>query len=155
MGDFMKINFKKLFIFILATFLLGNLFTIFSMNTEFYKSLEKPFNLPSIVFPIVWSILFILMSISLYIVSESKKNETKSYILYFVQLFVNSLWTLFFFKFKLFLFSFVWIFVILFFVILMMINFYKINKTAAYLQIPYVLWLIFASILNYSIYYLN
>lgn len=151
----MKINFKKLFICIVVTFLLGNLFTIFSMNTEFYKSLEKPFNLPSIVFPIVWSILFILMSISLYIISENKKTETKSYILYFVQLFVNSLWTLFFFKFKLFLFSFLWIFVILFFVILMIMNFYKINKTSAYLQIPYVLWLLFAGFLNYSIYYLN
>lgn len=151
----MKINFKKLFVFIIATFLLGNLFTVFSMNTEFYKSLEKPFNLPSIIFPIVWSILFVLMSISLYIVSENKKTETKSYILYFVQLFINSLWTLFFFKLKLFLFSFLWIFVILFFVILMIINFYKINKVSAYLQIPYVLWLLFAGFLNYSIYYLN
>lgn len=151
----MKINFKKLFVFIIATFLLGNLFTVFSMNTEFYKSLEKPFNLPSIIFPIVWSVLFILMSISLYIVSENKKTETKSYILYFVQLFINSLWTLFFFKFKLFLFSFLWIFIILFFVTLMIINFYKINKVSAYLQIPYVLWLLFAGFLNYSIYYLN
>lgn len=152
----MNINYKKLIKIILITFLIGNIFTIFTMNTSFYDNLNKPFKLPSIIFPIVWSILFLLMSVSFYIISESNSlNKDKAYISYFLQLILNSFWTLFFFGLKKYLFSFNWIIIIVVSVIYMIYEFYKIDKKAALIQIPYLLWLIFAGYLNFMIYFLN
>lgn len=151
----MKINFKKLIIFIIVTFLIGGFFSFFN-DTSFYKTLDKPINIPSIVFPIVWSILYLLMAVSAYQISESNDyNKGDALKLYFVQLIVNSLWTLFFFGFKLYFFSFLWIILLIILVYIMIYRFYKINKVSAYLNIPYLLWLIFAAYLNYMIYYLN
>ncbi len=96
------------------------------------------------------------MGISIYIVSEDKyKDKTKAYTLYIVQLIMNSLWTLFFFGFNWYTFSAIWIILLLIAVILMIISFFKIDKKAAYLQIPYVLWLLFALYLNVSIAIMN
>lgn len=127
-----------------------------TMGKSSYGDLNKPFDVPSIVFPIVWVILYILMGISIYIISEDKyKDKTKAYTLYIVQLIMNSLWTLFFFGFNWYTFSAIWIVLLLIAVILMIISFFKIDKKAAYLQIPYVLWLLFALYLNISIAILN
>ena len=125
-------------------------------NMDTFKELNKPINVPGIIFPIVWSILYLLMSISLYIVLEKdNKDKQKAIISYIVQLIINSLWSLIFFGFEAYLFSFIWIILLLISVVVMIINFYKVNKTAAYLQIPYVLWIIFAGYLNLGIYLLN
>ncbi len=76
-------------------------------------------------------------------------------IIYYIQLGVNALWSIIFFVFKWRLFSFIWIVLLVVLVILMIIRFYKIDKVAAYLQIPYLLWILFASYLNLGIYLLN
>lgn len=122
-----------------------------------FDGINKPsFTPPSIVFPIAWTILYILMGISSYLIYQSDSSEKKSaFVIYGIQLVINSLWTYFFFNLKWFLFSFILVLVILFLVIIMIIKFYKINKTAAYLQIPYVLWLCFAAILSFNVYLLN
>ena len=102
-------NIKKLISYIVITLLVGSFFTLFIMDSfNIYNTMDKPFLSPNkIVFPIVWSVLYILMGISLYIVSESKYlNKDKSYLLYILQLLVNSAWPLFFFKFRLFFVSF-------------------------------------------------
>lgn len=152
----MKINYKKLITFIIITFVIGSFFALFTNDTSFYNLLKKPIDIPSIVFPIVWSILYLLMAISAYLISESNNPNKKDALrLYFIQLIVNSLWTLFFFGLKLYLFSFVWIILLIVLVSLMIYIFYKINKISGYINIPYLLWLIFASYLSYMIYYLN
>ena len=153
----MKINWKKLIIITIVTFIVGSFFSFFIMNNmDTFKELNKPINVPGIIFPIVWSILYLLMSISLYIVLEKdNKDKQKAIISYIVQLIINSLWSLIFFGFEAYLFSFIWIILLLISVVVMIINFYKVNKTAAYLQIPYVLWIIFAGYLNLGIYLLN
>lgn len=152
----MKINFKKLILIILGTIIVGSIFAIFTMNNSSYKDLVKPINIKEIVFPIVWVILYILMSISIYIISEEKYGDkTKSYIIYIVQLIMNSLWTLFFFGLKWYGFSAFWIFLLIVAVLIMIYDFLKINKVAGLLQIPYVLWLFFALYLNISIAVLN
>lgn len=153
----MKINWKKLIIITIVTFIVGSFFSFFTMNNmDTFKELNKPINVPGIIFPIVWSILYLLMSISLYIVLEKdNKDKQKAIISYIVQLIINSLWSLIFFGFEAYLFSFIWIILLLISVVVMIINFYKVNKTAAYLQIPYVLWIIFAGYLNLGIYLLN
>ena len=120
-----------------------------------FATVNKPFFAPpKIVFPIVWVILYCLMGISYYIVKKYGDNKRAS-LFYYIQLVLNTLWSLFFFRFKMYLFSFLWIILIIVFVILMIVEFYKVNKRAGLLQIPYLLWLIFASFLNLSIFLLN
>lgn len=157
MGDILKINWKKLIVFILVTFIIGGFFSFFINSRGFYNSLEKPpLSPPGVLFPIVWSILYVLMGISLYLVSESNStNKEQSYLIYIVQLVVNSLWTLLFFGFGLQFVSFLWILLLIVLVVIMIINFYKANKLAGLLQIPYLLWLLFAAYLNLAIFIIN
>lgn len=160
MINFKNINYKKLLTIIFLTIIIGSAFSfLINSNMRAIDILKKPnFYPPKEVFIIVWTILYILMSISLYITSEeasSKKKKTELYYIYLLQLIVNSLWTVIFFEFQKILIAFVWIIVLILLVILMISRFFKINKFAAYLQIPYVIWLFIALYLNYSIYILN
>lgn len=152
----MKINFKQLFLIIIITIIIGSLFIPF-VDMNIYKEIVKPkFSPPSIVFPIVWSILYILMSISLYLVLKSSHTDQKSSLkIYIFQLLVNSTWTLIFFGFNNYLLGIIWIILLIVLVITMIMNFYQINKISALLQIPYLLWLCIALYLNCSIYLLN
>ncbi len=151
----MKFNLKKFIIITIITFVIGNLFVFFVMNNmDYYKTLDKPIDVPGIVFPIVWGILYLLMSISYYIISNNTK-DTNTKTIYWAQLIVNSLWTLLFFGLKAFLFSFLWIILLVVLVVIMIVKFYKVNKKAGLIQIPYLLWLLFAGYLNLGIYLLN
>lgn len=151
----MKKNIKLLFMCILITFFIGNLFAIF-IDASSYVNLKKVVNVPGYIFPIVWSILYLLMAISLFIILKSNNElKYKSIKLYFIQLIVNSLWTLLFFKFNMYFFSFIWIILLIILVINMVVYFFKINKLAGLLNIFYIIWLIFASILNLGIVILN
>lgn len=142
---------------IVFTFVIGSFFSFFIPNSRgFYVSLEKPpLSPPGILFPIVWSVLYILMGISLYIVSEYEYRKEENYLIYIIQLVVNSLWTLLFFGFNLPLLSFLWILLLIVLVIVMIISFYKTNRWAGILNILYLLWLMFAAYLNFGIYLLN
>lgn len=152
-----KINFKLLFSIIGITFLVGNLFSFTIIkNMDIYKSLNKPFEIPMLIFPIVWTILYILMSISLYRVLKSGDSGTeRSLIIYALNLIFNSLWTLIYFGLCKYLFALIWLLLLIVIVVIMIIDFYKKDKIAGFINIPYLLWLIFAAYLNYSIYVLN
>lgn len=148
-----KINWKRLIVIIIITFVVGSFFSFFTMNNmDTFKELEKPINVPGILFPIVWSILYLLMSISLYIVIDKNRN---SLIIYSIQLIINSLWTLIFFGFGAYLLAFIWIILLLIAIVIVIAKFYNIDKKAAYLNIPYLLWVLFAAYLNLGIYLLN
>lgn len=153
----LKIDWKKLIAIIILTFLVGSFFSFFTMNNmETFKELQKPLNVPGVLFPIVWSILYLLMSISCYIILKSNdKNKKNAIIWYIIQLVINSLWSLIFFGFGKYLFAFIWIIILIIAVIIMLIKFYNINKKAAYLNILYLIWIIFAAYLNLGIYLLN
>lgn len=153
----MVINFKKLILSVLIALGVGVAGNLLGGGSEIYSSIVKPsFAVPSIVFPIVWTILYILMGISAYIIWTSEsENKDIAIGLYAVQLVINALWPLFFFRYQMFFVSFLWILLLIAVVIAMVIAFYKIKPIAAYLQIPYLAWLIFASILNFAIYKLN
>lgn len=121
-----------------------------------YNFLERPFlSPPSIAFPIVWSILYVLMGVSYGILKSKKSTTTEIDWIYYIQLGVNSLWSIFFFLAKWRLFSFIWIIILAILIIVMILKFYNKNKLAALLQIPYLLWVLFASYLNIAIYILN
>ena len=149
----MKINYKKLIIYILIPLILGSIVGLLTSGN--YEDLITPnFTPPKVLFPIVWSILYILMGISRYLI-DNKNNNTSAIKTYRIQLIINLLWPILFFSFKLFFFSFIWIILLIIFVIIMIIKFYKLSKTSSLLEIPYLLWIIFASILNFAIYQIN
>lgn len=153
-----NLDIKKLLFYIITTILIGVIPSIFvfkSMNI--YNSLNRPpLSPPSIVFPIAWTILYILMGISIYIIMQSKRKLKKNArLIYYIQLITNALWTPIFFGFKEYFLAFLWILMLIVFVITMILTFYKISKKAAYIQIPYLLWLLFASYLNFGVFVLN
>lgn len=135
----------------------GFLIGMITRNNEMFQSLNKPpLTPPPIVFIIAWSIFYILMAISATIILSSQKGRDSGAIrIYYVQLMVNFLWPIFFFSFGFLTFSFVWILLLIALVIAMIVSFYKVNKTAALIQIPYLIWLLFAAYLNLGFAVLN
>jgi len=154
-----KIKSKStLIISILIPLAIGVLSALLSgdMSLE-YSSVNKPaLSPPSFIFPIVWTILYILMGISSYIVYMSdNKNKEIALKIYALQLFFNFFWSIIFFRFSQYIISFLWLIVLIILIIIMIYQFYKINKTSSYLQIPYLLWCLFASYLNFMVSQLN
>jgi tryptophan-rich sensory protein len=136
----------------------GVLSALVSMGKmEEYAALRQPpLSPPGWLFPVVWTILFVLMGISaarVYLNSPEKWPDALT--TYAVQLVLNVLWTPLFFALNLRLAAFVLLVILLIAVIIMTVQFYKIDKKAAYLQIPYILWLVFAGYLNLAVYLLN
>ena len=136
----MKIDYKKLIIFILIPILLGGLVGILTVPNSDIKSI-----IPSWIFPVVWTILYFLMGISSYLVYKEIDEVPK---IYTIQLIFNLLWSFIFFKFKWFIIAFIWLIILFILVIKMIKEFRSINKLAGNLQIPYAIWLLIAAILN-------
>lgn len=126
-------------------------------NMQVYESLNQPPLAPSgIVFPIVWSILFVLMGISAAIVyKKGEQNRNSALFIYGLQLVVNFFWSIIFFNMQAYLFSFLWLILLLVLIVIMIKEFAKVSKLAAWLQLPYLLWVCFAGYLNLMIYILN
>ena len=125
---------------------------------KWYNTIQKSrLNPPSWVFRTVWPILYAIMSVSLYLVWNNKKcyPYCKPLNFFFIQLFFNLIWTTVFFKWKMPKLALVITILIIFFTIITYREFLIINKTASYLLIPYLLWLVFALYLNSVIIYLN
>ena len=115
-----------------------------------YQNLTKPpFSPPGIVFPIAWTILYIIMGYSF-----NKQNEQNKTI-YYTQLIVNGLWSIIFFIFKWYLFSSIWIILLIILVIIMIYKFYNENKLSGLINLPYLIWLLFALYLSIGVYLLN
>ena len=135
-----KKDYKKLILYIAIPLLLGGIVGfITSKESTNYNGIVDGW-----VFPIVWSILYILMGISSYIVRNNKELMS----IYKVNLVINLLWPIIFFTLNFKVFGFFWILLLILVVGYMIYKFYNKNKISAYLLIPYLLWLIFASILN-------
>lgn len=124
-----------------------------------FAVLEKPpYAPPAWLFPIAWTILYVLMGISSYLIltaEAEKEQKENAMMLYWYQLAVNFLWPTFFFHFEWYLFSFLWIILLGILVLFMILRFAKIDKRAAYLNIPYLIWLVYAGYLNLGIWWLN
>ncbi len=126
---------------------------------EIYAELLSPaFSPPSFIFPIMWTVLYLLMGIASYLVFAGNgafilKSSAMKF--YFIQLFVNSLWTLFFFALGWRLFALVWLVLLLFLLVLTMIKFRVLSKAGFYLLVPYFLWVSFAGYLNLGFWLLN
>lgn len=147
---------KPYVISILIALFVGALSAFFTKdNMEIYSQINQPpLAPPSFIFPIVWTVLFTLMGISSAIV-YLKNTSSNALTVYAIQLVVNFLWSIIFFNFRAYLFAFIWILLLWILIVIMLYKFYKVNKLAAYLQIPYLLWVTFATYLNFMIFILN
>lgn len=157
-GD--KIKIVPAFVSVLIAILVGGLSGFLSMNNmKDYDGFTKPiFSPPGWVFPIVWTILYILMGIAAYRVWQQGKqgqDVKKALVLYAIQLFFNFLWSIVFFRFRLYGLAFVELLVLLVFILLTTFEFFKIDKVSGYLMIPYIVWVSFAGVLNFAIWFLN
>lgn len=135
-----KIDYKKLALYIAIPLVLGVIVGLITMKA----SLSYNGPVPRWIFPIAWSILYVLMGISSYFISDNKNLLN----IYKINLIVNLLWPIIFFLFKLKVLAFFWILILILIVGYMIYKFYQENKLSSYLLIPYILWLVFASVLN-------
>lgn len=153
----MKSNLKKFLFCISIPLLTGALSGYLTKNSaDLFSTLNKPpLSPPGWIFPIVWLLLYLMMGIASYIILTSRQPNQQALLWYAVQLALNFLWPILFFNLELYFFSFVWL-VFLWWTILKTIKlFYEISKPAAYLLIPYLLWVTFAGYLNFAIALLN
>lgn len=153
-------NYLKLFISIITPLFIGFVWWFFTSSSvrTWYIAVNKPsFNPPSWVFWPVWTLLYILMWIAFYFIWQHWYNlKTKNaFIFYYIQLWLNLLWSIIFFWLHNPTLAFIEIIILWIFILLTIISFYKIEKKSAYLLIPYLLWVSFASILNFYIMILN
>lgn len=149
-------KFKTYFKAILIPLVVGGIVGIIMSGSIDYNTLKQPpLAPPSWLFPVVWTLLYILMGVSYGLLEEKGKLDNKAKVVYFVQLGINALWSIIFFVLKLRLLAFIWIILLDIAVIIYILTLYERDKTAGLLQIPYLVWISFATYLNYAVYLLN
>ncbi|MBQ4119822.1 MAG: tryptophan-rich sensory protein [Clostridia bacterium] len=157
----MKDKIKVFAVSIFIALAVGGLSAFFTRNSmSIYNDIIRPFlSPPSWLFPVVWTILFILMGISAAIIyldkSVTTARKNSALLTYALSLIVNFFWSIIFFNLRAFLFASIWILLLLYLIIRTIMKYYKIDKTAAFLQIPYLLWVSFATYLTFAIWCLN
>ena len=147
---------KTKIVFILISLAVGGLSAFLTRNNmNVFDTIQKPpLTPPAIVFPIVWTILFTLMGYSaarVYL-EDPKSNAIE---VFGVNLVVNFFWSIIFFNLQAYTFAFIWLLLLIAVVVVMIIKFYRVDKAAAFLQLPYLAWLLFAGYLNLGIWILN
>lgn len=156
----MQKNWRQLLICLAIPFGVGALSGWLTRGSmaEFARLTKPPLSPPGWLFPVVWTILFLMMGLASWLVlrsGEPPQAIQRALRLYALQLAVNFFWSIFFFNLSLYLFSFFWLVLLWVLVLITAIRFYRISKPAGYLMIPYLLWITFAGYLNLSIYLLN
>lgn len=156
----MKKHWKTYVIAILIPLAVGGLSAFLTRNNmDIYKHVTTPpLSPPGWLFPIAWTALYILMGFSsarVWLDPEVSKAREHGLLSYGISLFMNFMWSIIFFNMRSFLFAFVWLVGLLFFILRTAYFYNRIDKTAAKLQIPYILWVSFAGYLNLGIYLLN
>lgn len=155
-----KSNVLKLIVSIVLPLSIGAIAGIFTSEAipGWYATLNRPsFNPPNWLFGPVWTTLYLLMGVSLYLIwkQEKSKERNLAMLVFIVQLVLNFAWSFIFFYFNKISFAFAEIILLWLSILLMIIRFYRIKPIAAYINIPYLLWVSFAAILNLSFYLLN
>lgn len=155
-----KFNLGDLLISILVAIGGGTVVGWYTVNSgQLYNTLDKPFfSPPALAFRIVWPILYLLMAIAAYRIYEVKKQGTdvgRALLFYIIQLLLNFLWPFVFFILNLYGLAFVEIILLFIIIIITFIKFIKVDKFAALLLLPYILWVAYAAVLNYFIWMMN
>ncbi len=129
------------------------LLTSGSMDFDMLK--KPPLSPPAILFPIVLTILYVLMGVSYGLIKDRSTPDSTDSLVYYLQLVVNLLWPVAFFVLKWRLFAFFWLLLLDVLVVIMALRFCRKDKTAGRLQIPYTIWVLFATYLNFGVWILN
>ncbi len=155
--DTMKINWRKLLVAILIPLAVGGLSALITSDSmqQFGALNQPPLSPPAWLFPVVWTVLYILMGVASYLVAVQPKDSTLALFLYAAQLFFNFFWSIIFFGFQNYLLAFIWLVILWVLIILTMIAFYRLDKRTFWLLLPYLLWVTFAGYLNLGVYLLN
>lgn len=156
----MEKKLRTLLIAVAIPLLVGAVAGLLTRNSmQVFEGLQQPpFAPPGVLFPIVWTILYALMGIASYLIYTSGKDPeevSSALTVYGVQLVVNFLWPIVFFRFGWYTFAFFWLILLWVLVIYTILLFYRISKPAAWLMVPYLLWLTYAAYLNLGIVLLN
>lgn len=156
----MKINKKLLIICLVIPLAVGGIAALLTgSEMDTFETLNQPpLSPPRWLFPVVWTILYILMGIASYLVlttGKSQESIRRALILYGIQLAFNFLWPIFFFGLSAYLFAFIWLVALWLLILATTVSFYRISDIAGYLMIPYLIWVTFAGYLNLGIYLLN
>ena len=153
----MKIEWKNLITCIAIPLAVGALSSLLTKNSmENFAMPQKPaFAPPGFLFPVVWTILYVLMGIASYLVLMSRKTTGNALLVYGIQLVFNFFWSILFFHLGLCMFAFIWLVLLWLLILLTTVLFYQISKPAGYLMLPYLLWVTFAGYLNLGICLLN
>ncbi|MEE1199525.1 MAG: TspO/MBR family protein [Christensenellales bacterium] len=156
----MRINKKQLVICLIIPLVVGGLSALITGSSmDVFQSLNKPpLSPPGWLFPVVWTLLYLLMGLASYLVLTAERSEDDilwALIFYGGQLVFNFLWPIFFFSLSLYLFSFLWLVALWVLILLTGLLFYRLSKPAGYLLIPYLIWVTFAGYLNLGISLLN
>ena len=147
---------RNIFYLFLPLVLGGIVGLIISKSIDYNSLIQPPLAPPSLAFPIAWTIIYFLMGLAYFLYKKNSNCNAKQIaIVYYLQLFVNLFWSIIFFNLKWRLFSCFWIIWLVLLVFYLIYLFYKEYKISAYLNIPYLLWIIFATYLNIGIYVLN
>jgi benzodiazapine receptor len=155
-----KLQIIKLIVSLILPLALGTIAGIFTAQSvpEWYATLNRPsFNPPNWIFGPVWTTLYIIMGISLFLIwrQDMSKERNLAILVFMLQLLFNFGWSFIFFHFKMIGFALIELILLWISIVIMLVLFYKIKPIASYINIPYLLWVTFATVLNGSYYFLN
>lgn len=146
---------KKLY-YLFFPIIIGSIVGLVIKNNIDYTTLVRPpLSPPKILFPIIWSIIYLLLGISYFLYKTTNISNSRIDFIYYIQLIVNYLWSFIFFTWKLRFIAIIWIIMLLILIIILYKAYYNKYKLSAYLLIPYIIWTIFATYLTIGIYILN
>lgn len=156
----MKIHAKALVLSLLSPLAVGGLSALLTRDsmTQFEQLNKPPYSPPGWLFPVVWSVLFLLMGLACYLAflaEEPRRPSHPALILYSIQLLFTFLWTIFFFRAQLYIFSLFWLIALWLLIAATAFLFRRLRSAAALLMTPCLLWVAFAGYLNYGVYRLN
>lgn len=155
-----KIEWKSFFISLAIPLAVGGLSALLTREgmKDFQNAAQPPLSPPQWLFPVVWTILYLLMGAAAYLVSRSpapERTKREAMTLYWIQLAFNFLWSIVFFNLGWYLFAFLWLLILWGLVLAMYLRFRAISPTAGWMILPYLLWLTFAAYLNFGVWRLN
>ncbi|MBQ7688161.1 MAG: tryptophan-rich sensory protein [Clostridia bacterium] len=153
----MKVQWKKLIVSLLLPLAVGGAAALLTKDGmgRFETVIKPPLSPPAWIFPVAWTLLYILMGVACYLVWTAPKKEPNALFYYGIQLFLNFFWPIIFFNIRNDLFAFIWLILLWAAVLITTVKFFRTKKAAGYLLLPYLVWITFAAYLNLGIYLLN
>ena len=153
----MKIQWKKLVVSLLVPLAVGGVSALLTRGgmKDFETLLKPPLSPPAWLFPVAWTLLYLMMGFAAYLVWAAPRRDPNALFAYGVQLFFNFFWSIIFFGVKNYLFAFIWLLLLWAAILWTAILFFRTKKPAGWLLAPYLVWVAFAGYLNFGIYLLN